>query len=72
MKIGDEITLLSIIEEIAKSKIKKDIKLKYEYGLTYRLYIDDLKLIAYNGTGLYTGKVLNDKFKILGYYSKEE
>lgn len=72
MKIGDEVSLLEIIQEIAKGKIKKDIKLRYEYGLTYRLHIEDLKLIAYNGTGLYAGKVLNDKFKILGYYVKEE
>ncbi len=72
MKIGDEVSFLEIIQEIAKGKIKKDVRLRYEYGLTYRLYINDLKLIAYNGTGLYAGKILNDKFKILGYYAEED
>ena len=68
MKIGETKTLIEIINEIANSKIKKDLELHYEYGLTYHLYIDDLKLIAYNGTGLYTGKVLNDKFTLQKYF----
>jgi hypothetical protein len=72
MKIGDEKTILEIIQEIARGKIKKDLELHYEWGLRYRLYIDDLKLIAYNGTGLRTGKVLNEKFKLEGYYKKSE
>lgn len=72
MVIGETKTLIEIINEIALGKIKKDLKLHYEYGLTYRLYINDLKLIAYNGTGLYIGKVLNDKFRLEGYYKKEE
>ena len=72
MKIGDEKTMIEIINEIADGKIKKDLELHYEWGLRYRLFIDDLKLIAYNGTGLRIGKVLNDKFKLYGYYKKEE
>lgn len=72
MVIGETKTLIEIINEIALGKIKKDLKLHYEYGLTYHLYINDLKLIAYNGTGLYIGKVLNDKFKLEGYYKKED
>lgn len=71
MKIGEEKTLLEIIEEIAKGKIKHDLKLHYEYGLSYRLHIDDLRMIAYNGTGLCAGKVLNDKFKLEGWYKDE-
>ena len=39
MKIGEEKTLIEIINEIAKGKIKKDLKLHYEYGLTYHLYM---------------------------------
>ena len=72
MKIGDEKTLIEILNEIASGKIKKDLILHYEYGLTYHLYLDSLKMIAYNGTGLYIGKVLNDKFKLEGYYKEEE
>lgn len=72
MKIGDEKTMIEIINEVASGKIKKDLELHYKYGLTYHLYIDDLKMIAFNGTGLRVGKVLNDKFKLTGYYKKEE
>lgn len=72
MKIGEEKTLIEIINEIAQGKIKKDLELHYEWGLRYRLFIDNLKLIAFNGTGLMPGKVLNDKFKLEGYYKKEE
>lgn len=72
MKIGEEKTMLEIIEEIAKGKIKTDIELRYEYGLTYHFYIDSFKAIAYNGTGLYIGKVLNDKFKLVSRYKKNE
>lgn len=64
MKKGEEKTLLEIIEEIAKGKIKTDLYLHYEYGLYYTFYIEDFKLIADNGTGLIIGKVLNDKFKL--------
>lgn len=63
MKIGEEKTLLEIIEEIAKGKIRTDLHLHYEHGLYYTFYIDDFKLIASNGTGLIIKKVLNDKFK---------
>ena len=70
MKIGEEKTLLEIIQEIAQGKIKKDLDLHYEWGLRYRLYIDTLRLIAYNGTGLMAGKVLNDKFRLEGYYKE--
>lgn len=72
MKIGDEIILIEIINEIAKGKIKKDIELHYEYGLSYRFYINDFKMIAYNGTSLRIGKVLNDKFKIEGWYKIDD
>ena len=64
MKKGEEKTLLEIIEEIAKGKIKTDLYLHYEGGLYYRFYIDSFKLIADNGTGLYIHKVLNHKFKL--------
>lgn len=70
MKIGDEKKLIEIFNEIAEGKIKKNLSLHYEYGLTYRLYLDDLKMIAYNGTGLRIGKVLNDKFRLEGYYKE--
>lgn len=63
MKKGEEKTLLEIIEEIAKGKIKTDLYLHYEYGLYYTFYLDSFKLIANNGTGLIISKVLNDKFK---------
>jgi len=63
VKIGEEKTLLEIIEEIARGKIRTDLHLHYEYGLYYTFYIDDFKLIANNGTGLIIKKVLNDKFK---------
>lgn len=71
MKKGEEKTLLEIIEEIAKGKIKTDLYLHYEYGLYYTFYIDSFKLIADNGTGLIISKVLNDKFK-LEHKVKEE
>lgn len=63
MKKGEEKTLLEIIEEIAKGKIKTDLHLHYEHGLYYTFYLDSFKLIADNGTGLIIKKVLNDKFK---------
>lgn len=63
MKIGEEKTLLEIIKEIAKGKIRDDLHLHYENGLYYTFYIDDFKLIAPNGTGLIIKRVLNDKFK---------
>ena len=47
----------SNIENKKSMKIKKDLILHYEYGLTYHLYLDSLKMIAYNGTGLYIGKI---------------
>lgn len=72
MKIGEEKTLLEIIEEIAKGKIKTNIYLHYEYGLYYTFYIDNFKLIADNGTGLIIGKVLNDKFKLIKNKKGEE
>jgi hypothetical protein len=71
MKIGEEKPLIEIIQEIANGHNKKDLKLRYEYGLTYRFYVDDFKMIAYNGTGLYIGKVLNDKFRLDGYFKKK-
>ena len=72
MKIGEEKTLIEIIEEIANGKIKTDLELHYEYGLTYHFHIDDFRLIAYNGTGLYIGKVLNHKFKLERKYKKRK
>ena len=70
MKIGEEKPLIEIIQDIANGHNKKDLKLHYEFGLTYRFYVDDFKMIAYNGTGLYIGKVLNHKFRLDGYYKK--
>lgn len=72
MKIGEEKTLIEIIEEIAKGKIKKDLRLHYEWGLSYHFYIEDFKMIADNGTGLRMGKCLNDKFRLDRYYKKDD
>lgn len=72
MKVGETKTLLEIIEEIAKNKIRTNLYLHYEYGLDYTFYIDDFKLIAYNGTGLYINKVLDHKFTLIRKIKKEE
>lgn len=72
MKKGEEKTLLEIIEEISKNKIRTDLYLHYEYGLDYTFYIDDFKLIAYNGTGLYINKVLNHKFTLIRKLKKNK
>lgn len=68
MKIGEEKTLIEIINEIAEGKIKKDLELHYEWGLYYHFYIHDFKMIARNGTSLRIGKCLNDKFRLERYY----
>lgn len=72
MKIGETKKFVEIINEVASGKIKRDLILRYEYGLTYHFRIEDLTLVAYNGTGLYEGKVLNDKFTLERYYKKKE
>lgn len=71
MKIGETKPLIEFINDIANGQNKKDLELRYEWGLTYHFYIDDFKMIAYNGTGLCIGKCLNDKFELKGYFKKE-
>ena len=71
MKIGEKKTLLEIIKEVAQGKIKNNLYLEYEYGLSYTFYLDDFRLIAYNGTGLIISKVLNDKFRLVGVINNE-